>query len=985
MTVAYGFRLARYSAALAAFFLTVVLAPAAAQTSAAGSISGTVTASSGGPVAGAAVNLTGVVSRSTTTDTHGAYSFDQVPLGVYQVVVTKAGYFQSFLSVAIVAGANVTSNVTLQVQSFTSLRTIAHVGTNAPGYAPINQSTESINTITSQQFLDQGQIQVSKILNETPGIISWGAATANNGADEGTPQTVQIRGALPYETETLIDGHPTPLSITGNFNPLYLNPALLQSVEIVKGPGSMPSEINYAIGGTANFITLEPTLTPQATLIAGVDRWGGVNTAIRFTGSTDNRIVQWAFGYATIGTPGPLNNYPIDGSVINMIDSTLFSWKMDGKYMAFIPEVAGLDLKTLHVAGIGGIQFTDPVYVCCDYLNTGYNNKAELGKIRLNFSGSTSLTLSYLGGQAFTDWGGVMATDVQPVANVNQSFSVFAPNPGYTGSVTAGTAIPFELEAFVPDYETVQQNLYQAEFRTTFGDWTALARYFYGGSNDLVYLATGPGGAYGFTGQAWGNVPLCPTGQNWNEFTDAFFPNCSGGSPPVMTNFNGQRIHFSDTGFIATTFEYDQLRGGSFELDRPFDNGSNLTLSFDRSFHSAYQFFYEPVVSTLPFYGLAPGAGQSFTTESLVYGLFPVPKVELKVADYFIQYSSHFTDNGGGVGKTTGPASWKDASQGYNAPRLGLTWQPDDDTSMRFALGASIAPPYLTLLSSPGAIPTPNISGAPTFYTLNLNNGNILPETSWGYDLGIDHRFMRSFFVSGDVYLTNLTDMYLPETYFDGTYAGLPLYATQTKNLAHARYEGVELDIGDVPATGLGFRIEADLMRAYAYDLPPGFYCADVPANMCTPAHYNANLGVIPGINWTASGAGFNTVNADAVPYAMGYGELNYRTAWGTYFNLGATYYGNNNAYSRPAFFVVSAAIREPVRPGTELELSADNLLNVYPDAWTNYFGGVPSPLAAPAPDGLGLPVAGVGPTDGGNYGPTTFRFQIIQNIGGGR
>lgn len=980
----YGFRLARYSAALAALVLTAVLAPASAQTSNTGSISGTVTSSSGGPVAGAAVSLSGVVSRGTTTDAHGGYSFDQLPAGVYQIVVTKAGFFQSVFSVAVASAASVTSNLTLQVQSFTSLRTIAHVSTNAPGVAPLNQTTASIDTITSQEFLDQGQIQVSKVLNETPGIISWGSATANNGADEGTPQTVQIRGALPYETETLIDGHPTPLNILGSFNPLYLNPALLQNVEIVKGPGSMPTEINYAIGGTANFVTLEPTLTPQATLIAGVDRWGGVNTAIRFTGSTNSRFLQWAFGYATIGTPGPLDNYPIAGSTLNMIDSNLFSWKMDGKYMAFIPESVGLNLATAGVAGIGGIRFTDPVYVCCDYLNTGYNNRSELGKIRLNFSESTSFTLSYLGGQAFTDWGGVMATQIQPVGNVNQSFSIFSPSAGYTGSVASGTAIPFDLEAFVPDYETVQQNLYQGEFRTTIGDWTALARYFYGSSNDLIYFADGPGGAFGFTGKAYGNVPLCPAGQNWNEFTDAFFPDCSGGSPPVMTNFNGQQVNFSDTGFIATTFEYDQLHGGSVEFDRPFDNGSNLTFSFDRSFHAAYEYFDEPVASPTgaAYYDLAPGAGQSFTTESLVYGLFAAPKVYLKIADYFVQYSSHFTDNGGGIGDLVGPADWKDSSHGFNAPRLGLTWQPDDDTSMRFAMGASIAPPYLSLLSSPGPLPQPNITGAPTYYTEDLNNGNILPETSFGYDLGVDHRFMRSFFVSGDVYLTDLTDMYLPSTYQIGTYLGLPLYATQTENLAHARYEGVELAVGAVPATGFGFRLQADLMRAYAYNLPPGFYCAGVSASKCTYANYNTNLGIIAGANFAASGAGFNTVNTDAVPYAMGYGELNYRTGWGTYYNLGATYYGNNNAYSRPAFFVVSAAIREPVRPGTELELSADNLLNVYPDAWTNYFGGVPTPLIAPATDGLGLKEAGLGPTDGGNYGPTTFRFQIIQNLG---
>jgi hypothetical protein len=979
MMMGYSFRLARYSSALFVLALATALVPVSAQTTT-GTISGTVAASSGGPVGGATVSLTGPAIKQTTTDAGGRYSFQQLPPGIYRVVVTRAGFFQSIFNVAVVAGSTVTSNVALQVQSFTSLRTIAHVGTSAPGYAPLNQSTAAINTITSQQFLDQGQVQVSKILNETPGIISWGSPTEDNGADAGSPQQIQIRGALPYETETLIDGHATPLSVAGSFNPNFLNPALLQDVEVVKGPGSMPSEINYAIGGTVNFITLQPTLTPQGSVIIGSDRWGGVNTAIRFTGSTPSRVVQWAFGYATYGTPGPLHNYPVGGSVVNMIDASLFSWKANGENFAFIPESVGLDLSTAHVAGIGGIHFTDPLYVCCWDMNTAYNSKSQLGKVRLNFSGSTSLTLSYLGGQTWADQGGIQGSIVQPVANVDKSFAIFSPLAGYTGSVAAGTPIPFELQAFLPAFTTLQQNLFQGEFRTTFGEWTALARYFVGSSNNYLALATGPQGQYGFTGQAWGNVPLCPTGQTWIYPT----ANCSGG-PAVMTNFNGATVHFSDTGFIATALEDDKLRGGSFELDRPFDNGSALTLSFDRSFHTAYEFEYEPVLSATPLYLLAPGAGQAFTTESVKFQFFAAKNVDVSLADYFIQYSSHFTDNGGGVGHVTGPAQWQDSSRTYNAPRLAFTWQPSDDTSMRFALGASIAPPYLTLLSSPGAIPLPNITGAPTFYTLDVNNGNVLPETSFGYDLGIDHRFHSSFFVSGDVYLTNLSNMFLPSTFQNGTYLGLPLYESQTKNLAHARYEGIEFAVGDAPAKGLGFRIQGNLMRAYAYDLPPGFYCAGVSASMCTPANYNTNLGVIPGINFEASGAGYNTVDVAAgnaaVPYSMGYGELNYRTGWGTYYNLGATYFGNNNAYSRPAFFVLSAGIREPIRPGTSIELTADNLTNVYGNAWSNYFGGIPAPLAAPAADGLGLKIAGIGPTDGANYGPTSLRIQIIQDF----
>jgi outer membrane receptor protein involved in Fe transport len=951
-------------AVLIAAFTFVPLVAFAAAT---GAVTGTVHTADGAPVGGATVALRGATTQYTTSDAKGAYNFAAVAPGEYTLVVSKAGfndYRNDFVLVFI--GETQTVGVALTPSSFNQLSTIATVQTNAPGRAVLNTSSASVATISSQVFQDQGVTQVTKILNETPGIISAASPENGNGASAGALQSIQIRGALPYETEQLIDGHPTPLSLGGTYNPIYLNPALMDNVELVKGPGSMPEEINYAIGGTVNYVTLQPTLTNQSEFIIGSDNYGGVNTVIRLTGSFPGHKLQYAAGFATDGAPGPLRNYPIAGSQVNLV-AGLGTPTINGQQIAQPIEGFGLYAPTSNYAGIGGVQFNEPMYVCCSDANTAYYSRNELAKLRYNFSQNTSLTVSYLGAQAFSDLGGVDLTSLQPIGAAQTSFSIFSPPPGYTGSVAPGTGIPYDLEAFVPQYESIQQNLIQAEFRTSLGPWAMLARYFAGSDRDYAYIQTAADGSLGFSGAAWGGMLLCPPGA-----TVTGVGTCSSG-PATMTYFNGQNTAFNVADATNIDLEEDHLRGESLLFTRPFGNGDDLSFSFDQAHHDSIS-YTDDATEGPPFYGLPPGASQNFTTEMLRGHFYVAPRVFVGLSNYFIQYSSHYTDDGG--------TTWHDATRGYVAPRLGLTWEPNNNTSWRFAGGWSIAPPQLALLSSPGSQPEPNITGAPTYYTQNINNGAIAPETAFGIDLGVDQRVSRSTLVSVDLYDETLRNMFLSSTSLIGTYAGLPLYATGTTNLGYAKYTGIEAAVQRAPLVGWGYKVQTALTRAYAYNLPSTFYCSappTPPATVCTP---DTNLGIIPGANWSAGGLGFNTINGSAMPYMMGYAEINNRAHNGAYYLLGTTYYGSNNSFSRPAFFIFNAAISYPIHNGTKLQFSVDNIFDTYGQSWTNYFGGINTPLAAPAANALGGPATS-GLTVAGNYGPTTFRVQLIQQIGG--
>ncbi len=958
-----------FSLALALTFMTAFSPSVSAQTaSTAGSVTGTVTSSDGAPLGGASVTLQGAAAQTTTSDAKGHFTFQKVTPGAYAVVVTKPGFATTQQEdVYVVAGNAVTVNAVLAQSSFSSLRTIGRVSTNVPGRVTINTTPASAAVISNQTFADQGQVQVTKVLNETPGIIT--GPIGYSGTSQGSPQITQIRGSLPYETESLIDGHPVSVGADGWYSPIYLNPALLQNVEIVKGPGAMGSEINYAINGSVNYRTLEPTRTPVQTFELGVDGFGGVNTAFQATGSTFNHRLDYAFAAATNGTPSAVHNYQIAGSQVPLLYGAP-PWTVNGQVVAQTPFGVAASNTPQFYSTPGAARYAQPLYVCCASTDDGYNSKAELAKLRFNFSQTTALTLSYLGGQAFYN-NPLQDSSLSPVGNTGQSFSTFSPPKGYTGSVPAGTPIPYDTLAWVPSYDSAQQNLVQAEFRTTLGESNSvLARYYTGYSSQNNYEYFGSGSTYQWTGTAWGGLLMCPPG------TGVVKGGCGApGSPtvaPSVTYFNGTPVTFGNTIVPSATLTQDHLRGYSAEFDH-MSGKNTYTVSFDRSHHDSLQYANQPL-SGIVGYQLFPGSGQQFTTIS-VRGQFALsPTVTASLGDYFVQYASHYTDNGG--------ASWQDAVHNANEPRLGLAWRPSTDLALRFSAGGSIAPPYITILSSPGGNPVPNATGGATAYTLNQNNGAVSPETAFGYDLGFDKRLAGAMSLSGDVYLTSLHNMFLPVTYQNGTYtppSGAdkgntePLYLTQTANLGQARYEGIELALQRTPLVGFGFRLQGSLERAFTYNLPPGFYNT-------AAGPYTANLGVIPNVNFFGSAGFYSGIQGGRVPYSMGYGEANYRTRAGTYYNLGVTYYGPNNAFNVPAFTVVSAAARFRLAKDTSLTVSGDNITGSYDQPFGYYMGGVPVPLANGAYAGATKGYLGI--TRGSNYGPAVIRVTLRTRLG---
>lgn len=1014
--------------------VTTPLAVYAASTT---TVSGAVSTADGVPVAGAAVTLQGPQRQNTTTDAKGAFHFANVLAGLYTLVVTKPGFNTARTDdVAAFLGEDTTVNVTLAQSSFSSLRTIANISTNQPGRARLNQSTAAVNEISSQTFADQGQTQVTKVLNEAPGIITspYNSSNGNpsNGASPASPQTPQIRGALPYETESLIDGHPVSVGAAGYFSPNLLNPWLLQDVELVKGPGSMPEEINYAINGTVNYRTLDPTAQNKQSVTFGYDNWGGVSTGFKATGSTMNHKLGYAVGYVTDGAPGPLNNFSYNASQLPLVGGPTVSaahpnspWTINGQQVAMLlqtPVGYGVGSSKFAPYDGMGLSFADPVVGCCFRMDTGYHSTSELAKALFNFSNSTSLTVSYLGGQNMYGNGDPGAYSVSQVGNTGLPAAYFAPcgsasgalncNPLATGASyncasTGGgpacnSAVPFDVSSVNgAGYTWTQQNLFQGEFRTTLGSTgTVLARYYTGSLNQYALLGpSSPQLTYSLN--TYGTIPLCPAGDTF--VADMASPNFTGecSTPggglvaPTNTTFTGQKATFSTPNESNTFFTNDAMNGETLEVQELLGQNT-VTLAYDRSEQASAETANEPSVGIVVF-SPVQGSKQTFQTFSLRGNITLNPKLLLNLGDYAINYLSHYSIDGG--------KTWNDASHTYNEPRAALTWHPNIDTAFRLSTGGSVAPPYISLISSGGPTWSQIIGGVPAAgWIQDANNGEINAETAWDYDLGLDRRIERSTAISLDLYFTQLHNLFLTQTasVTGAAAAGCPnqpCEVSKTENLGQARYEGVELAVNHAPLFGLGWKLQGSLQRAFTYNLPPYFYCSGSTVvtktgPVTTPPGpgclYNTNLAVIPEVNFggqpTALAGAPNGIGSARVPYALGYGELNWTGHYGQYYNLGLTYFGNNNSFNVPPFAVVSANARFSIgNHGTSLQLSADNLTNAYANPYVGFFNGIPLPLVNGAvqtnPLTGAFQPANFAATPAGNYGPASVHLILVQNF----
>ena len=924
-------------------------------------VSGSVKDTQGGPVAGAAIVLAGTSLYKATSDVLGAFKLTDIVPGVYRLTISKAGFNGVTQDTFVVTpGTSQQLAVVLQVPTLTTLHEIGSV--TAVGRGTFNTSTASVANISAQTFVTQAQPQVMNILDQTPGIVA--SYPAVNGASPGAITFPNIRGALSFETASLIDGHPISVGRFGDYVTTFLSSYVLGGVELVKGPGADAPVTNYAIGGTVNFRTKDPTFKPLGSILAGFDNFGGSTFNGSYTGTAGK--LGWAFDFASYDTPGPVTNYPalwvpnggtIAGSGVSV----------DGQDYA-MPAPPGVYAPSV-------VNNNTSLVACCQVLNTKYSNTSELAKLQFHFSPVTVGTFSYLGGQTVSDQGSNLASQTMYTfdPSTTQGAPPNSPPAPYTGSLQPGNQLLTNLFAG-QDVEYNNEPIFQAEVRTTLGNDNILVRGYTAAIKRLTFQG--------------GDDPTVPLTMNEQLYGTAY----DGNGNPVQT-FNGQMVPIQFFGYYHQ-FEQDKLTGYSAEYDHNIGR-NQISLAYDHTHGSTYAGVYaadsfDPKGFSLT-YNVPDGSSQDFGT-FLLRGIFNMgDKYRLTLSNYLNTYQNTFAVNCvGGCPRFFGskPLSFifKTTNSSHYDGRVGLEYRPSSNVAMRFAFGSAIAPPYIGLLTRlQRGLPTYNKTAG---YGLEFaNSPTIQPETAFGYDLGGDIRSRDGHStLAFDLYTTTLYNQFISQTSLIGTCTptanarncipgtpgspgSKPLFATGNTNLTNSRYRGLELSYRHDPAFGFGYTAQGALQNAYPYNLSPCFYYAG-PCGVGSPS---TNLAVLPNQNFYAGvGGGANGVSNQSIPYSQAYLEGRYRFKTALELRVGGTLFGRNNSLNQPAFWTANGAISVPFQDGATLEIAGDNLFNAHAGQYPLENTGVPTPLA----NGM------TGLTLGNVIGPRRITVQVRMNVG---
>jgi outer membrane receptor protein involved in Fe transport len=956
-----------------------------------GGVSGTVTDQSGAPVAGAKITFRGAVTASTVSDPKGAFQVGSLTAGLYTIDVEKPGYQPAHESdFAVFSGEVEPVKITIAAASFSSLRTIASVTT--VGRGTFNTSPASVSTVSAQDFVNQGQTELGPVLNQIPGLQVSLPSNDGNGAAPGAITFANIRNGLAFETATLVDGHPLSVGKYGDYVLSFWTPFMFQSYEVVKGPGADAPQTNFAINGTLNMRTLDPTQAYTPSYVFGVTSTGGTYFNFGLSGTTGR------LGF--VADIAGVN----DGSVINGQQVYIGEQPGGVAYINGTTDVLTYNDSLGVIPGTNGTAANYNIFnlvACCYGVSASIYKLNELLKLRYRFSPSTVATVSYLGAQATADQNG----------NTSQlTPSTFMPGAGYSGPYAPGT--PFLIGNVYPggDIETNNEPMFQAEISSTIGQDTVLARYYHAS----IYRLLNEG--------------------NSNYLNPVTIPETLNGYNEYGQTYNNVTVPVAWYDYYYQS-ESDQLGGLDFQYEHPYGQGNSLTFSASKTISTTSYWYQESTTNynsvtneftgvTLdePDVSIPEGSGETFTTLRLSDNQNFGEKFNavLTLYDNLYQFTSA-TTCGAGASSTIANAceisgnnaTFQTTNTTHFDERLGLTYRPTSNLVLRAAAGSSIAPPYINLLSRFNTIPSYSTGEATV--TINQANPNLVPETAFGYDLGGDYRLKNNYFVSADAYMTNLYNQFLLTTVDSGktcttaTYPGsncpapgsvMPVppevWYSIYGNVNNSRYEGIELSIKHLVRKGIGFIAQGSTQRGYAYNLGSNFYCGFGPnaaGKLCTPANYNQNLAVIAGQNfnggsemyfhsgsctnqtnitssayWCATG---NNVSNQSVPYLQGYAEINWQNGGGWYASFGGTLFGKNNSYNEPPFVVARGSIRAPLSNTLSLQVSGYNLFDAYKQVFPIVSGGVAVPLANGA----------IGPTNGNVVGPATWTVSLSKTL----
>jgi hypothetical protein len=235
----------------------IVLGSLGAQTTAVSQVSGTVQDSSGAPIVGAAVRITQTgtgFSRAAITDETGAYKLLNLPIGPYELRVTKDS-FEGYRQTGIVLEVNTNPEINVSLQVGASTQTV-EVHANA---SMVETQSNAVGTVLeNQRVLDlplNGR-QETALIQLAGAAQSFAPSNTIGVKNYPTEVAYSIEGSPGNATLFLLDGGSDNDLFTNVSSPIPFPDAIQEfSVQI----GSIPARYGFHSGAVINLVTKSGT------------------------------------------------------------------------------------------------------------------------------------------------------------------------------------------------------------------------------------------------------------------------------------------------------------------------------------------------------------------------------------------------------------------------------------------------------------------------------------------------------------------------------------------------------------------------------------------------------------------------------------------------------------------------------------------------------------------------------------------------------
>ncbi len=300
--------------------------------------------------------------------------------------------------------------------------------------------------------------------------------------------------------------------------------------------------------------------------------------------------------------------------------------------------------------------------------------------------------------------------------------------------------------------------------------------------------------------------------------------NAAGGSQ----TFNGQTANLTFPSIYLTEQFGSDNRDQLVSYDTPIGPRTNVGASYTKSYYDTFNyvplsFFGSPITAAC---NVNP-ANSSTLTEYRFNASEDVGEHLIVNGSWYFARDDFHTQKLEQVASSP----WQDDIFNYSAPRLGITWHPNINTSYHLGAGGGFAVPSLGQLASQSPAAADNCGG--NICQTSIANLALQPEKSFAFDIGADIRVHRDTVLSVDLYHANLYGQFFTSNTIS-QYTGAPvlgcaappcpLYISQTKNLGESRYEGLNLSINHNPAKGMYWNASVGFIRAFLVKVPAGFY-----------------------------------------------------------------------------------------------------------------------------------------------------------------